>query len=273
MPIVKKQGAVARVGGQESRDAWDTASDIRMLIYGNSGTGKTTLWSAFPGPILALMGSGGNRPGELKSIDTPENSKKIKARVIESVDQIKGYLAEAEDGGYKTVVIDHGSGLQDLTLKEILGLDQLPAQKGWGMATKQQYGQSTLQCKEVFRAALNLPCHVVIVAQERSFGDESASDVIQATVGAAMTPSLTGWLNPAVDYVVQTFIRPKIIVKENQVGGKVVRTQQRGQGVEYCLRCEPHEIFQTKFRVAHRNLPSVIIDPSFDKINRIINGK
>lgn len=255
------------------RSAWELSDNIKILIYGRSGTGKTTLWATFPKPIKALICSGGINPGELKSIDTPEYRKSIDPRIIQSTDQVRSILDRVESSGAATLVLDHASGLQDLTLKEILGLEELPAQKSWGMATQQQYGQSSLMCKELFRAMLNLSCNVVIVAQERTFGDEVNSDIITPTVGAALTPSVTGWLNPACDYVVQTFIRPKMVYGKTKVGNSEIVTAKRGKGVEYCLRTEPHDVYMTKFRVPKgRFLPEVIVDPTYDKIVQLIRG-
>lgn len=245
-----------------------------MLLYGRSGTGKTTLWATFPGPILAMICSGGQQPGELLSVNTPENRSKISQVVINESTEIKEVIDYTkETGAFNTLVLDHASGLQDLILKEILGLEELPAQKSWGMASQAQYGQCSLQCKEVFRALLGVGCHVVIVAQERDFKGESESEIITPTIGAALTPSVTGWLNPACDFVVQTFIRPTVEYTTNKVGGKEITTNKRGKGVEYCLRTEPHEIYQTKFRVPKGSkLPEVIVDPSYEKIAALING-
>ena len=252
---------------------WSTTDYLKMLLYGSSGTGKTTLWATFPGPILVLLCSGGNKPGELKSVDTPEYRKKIRPVVIPSIADMKEVLREAS--GYATVVLDHASGFQDLTLREILGLEELPAQKSWGMATQQQYGASSLMCKDVFRTMLNLDCNVVIVAQERTFGEEGASEIISPTIGAALTPSVTGWLGPACDYVVQTFKRPRMERMVNKIGGKEVVTYKRGKGVEYCLRTEDHDVYQNKFRRPDgktRAMPECIVDPSYDKILKLIKG-
>lgn len=272
MPTITKQSSKpVKVKPSSNGSAWDLTDAIKMLCYGKSGSGKTTLWASFPSPILALVCSGGNHPGELRSVDTPENRKRIKAPIIKSTDEVRRYLEEA--GDYATLVLDHGSGLQDLTLKEILGLDELPAQKSWGMASQQQYGQSSLMCKELFRAMLSLPCNVVIVAQERVFNEESDSDLIAPTVGAALTPSVTGWLNPACDFVVQTYKRPIMETVTSTLQGKKVTTKRRGRGVEYCLRTEPHDIFQTKFRMPKgRTLPECIVNPDYQKILTLIKG-
>jgi hypothetical protein len=248
---------------------------IRLLLYGQSGSGKTTLWATFPGPILALICSGGNKPGELRSINTAEYRKKINPKIVKSSDQLKELLATANE--YSTVVLDHVSGLQDLTLKEILGLDELPAQKSWGLATQAQYGQSTMQCKEYLRAMLNLEGNVVIIGQERINGgkdDGLEESIMHPTVGVAVTPSLAGWLNPACDYIVQAFVRPKMVNDTIDVNGKKIPTRKRGKGVEYCVRTEKHDTFVTKFRVPKGSkLPDVIVDPTYDKILKAINGE
>lgn len=277
MPKVIRQTpkpAPPKLTSQDSRNGWDLISSLHMLVYGVSGSGKTTFASTFPDPILWLICSGGSKPGELKSIDTPANRRRITPRVINSVEEYEGELEKAE--AYATVVLDHATGFADLRLKEILGLAELPAQKGWGMATNQQYGQLSLQCKESFRSLLNLNSNVVITAQERVFGgkeDGGDPEIIRPTVGAALTPSLAGWLYPACDYVVQTFKRPKYISKSTSVGGKTVVTQQRGKGVEYCVRTGPHDIYTTKFRLPKgQELPDCLVDASYDKVMALING-
>lgn len=275
-PIVNKQRpTVGAPKPKASESAWDLASNVRLLIYGQSGSGKTTFCSTFPDPILWLICSGGNRPGELRSIDTPENRKRITPRIVTDTAELRAMIADHE--AFRTVVLDHASGLADLTLKEILGLDELPAQKTWGLAQQQQYGQQALKLKEMFRALLNLPRHVAIIAQERTFGggeEAGGSDILKPTVGAALTPSVTGWLNPACDFVVQAFKRARMERRVNKVGTKEIETWVRGKGVEYCIRTEPHDTYTTKFRLPKgRELPECIVDPDFDKLKQLIDGE
>lgn len=253
----------------------DVDDYVKMLVYGRSGTGKTTLWATFPGPILVMICSGGQRPGELKSINTAEYRGKIQQVVIQSTQEIPEVLDHVKrTGKYQTVVQDHASGLQDLTLKEILGLEELPAQKSWGMASQQQYGQSSLMCKEILRAILSLDTNVVIVAQEREFKAEGDSELINPTIGAALTPSVVGWLNPACDYIVHTFLQPKMVESKQTIGKQTSIIRTRGKGVEYCLRTGPHDVYQTKFRVPKgHTLPDAIEDPSYDKILKAIRGE
>lgn len=286
-PVITKQTATTRSQTPISKqtdpefvgDVWGSIDTIRMLLYGESGSGKTCFWATFPGPILAIICSGGNKPGELRSINKPEFRKKITPRVVNTSDEFRQALEEAE--GYATTVLDHSTGFADLLLREILGVPEIPLAKykkagkgeSWSTVTQQQYGELALKCKEAFRDLLNLPGNIVLVAQQRTFGvseDGKASEDIRPTVGAALTPSVTGWLNPACDYVVQMFKRPK--TEEKTMVG-VTRKVKTG-GVEYCLRTEPHDVFMTKFRlpVGHP-LPPYIVNPSYEKMMAVINGE
>ncbi len=295
MPLVNRQSpvskpttlskpkAVGKPGGsiidQIKPIGFDDDDGIKMLVYGKSGTGKTTFVATFDGPILWIVCSGSDKPGELRSVDTPEYRKKIKQVTLTNSTDLRVLIDYVKASGlFKTVVLDHATGLADLILKEILGLTELPAQKAWGLASQQQYGQLALQCKEMFRALLNLQTNVVIIAQERQFGgkdDGSESELITPTVGAALTPSVTGWLNPACDYVVQTYIRPKMTYTERKLpNGQTVKTSSREKGVEYCLRTEAHDIFLTKFRIPRgKVLPECITDPTWTKVKKLIKGE
>lgn len=254
-------------------DGWGASAGVRILVYGRSGTGKTTFCSTMPGKLLWLLCSGGNKPGELKSIDTPENRKRITPRIIKDTDQMRE-LIDGSLGTYDGYVLDHATGFADLILKEILGLKEVPVQKGWGTASQQQYGTQSLQCKTWFRELLNLPGNVAVIAHEKSFGGEGDNSLVIPTVGAALTPSVTGWLNGACDYVVQTFIRTKMEEVTALIGGKPKTTLKATKQREYCLRTEPHDVFQTKFRIPRgRELPECIVDPTFDKMMAIIRGE
>ena len=280
MPVVnkvKKSVTKSKSGSVMDRIqpiGFDADEGISINLYGRSGTGKTTLWGSFPKPILAIIASGGKNPGELRSLDTPENRKSIFQVVLKNSREIIEITeALAEGSKYKTIVIDHVSGLQDRVLAEILDLDEIPAQKSWGLASQQQYGQCTLQCKELLRKILDLKMHRVLVAQERDFNTEGDSDLLLPYVASALSPSLVGWLNPACDYICNTFIRPKMVEVEAKIGGKTKKIQKQTDQVEYCLRTGADSVYTTKFRQPKgKQLPKVIVDPTFDKLFKLING-
>lgn len=267
--ITKKMGGIADL--IKPMDFEDEG--LKINVYGRSATGKTTFWSTFPKPILCLKCSGG---GELRSINTKENRKVIRQVDITESGLIREVVEhQKEEKTFGTVVLDHASGLNDLVLKEILDLEELPAQKSWGMATQQQYGQASLQMKELIRAVLGLKCNVVIVAQERDFNtDSDAAEHLMPYVASALTPSVVGWLNPAVDYIVRTFIREqtKSVTSAMKSGKSVTMTKATGK-YEYCMKTGPDPVYTTKFRRPMGvPLPDVIVNPTYDKLMEIIEG-
>jgi hypothetical protein len=222
-----------------------------------------------------MICSGGTNPGELRSIDTIENRGQIDAINIESSTEVTEVINSINKGQskYATIVLDHASGLQDLILKEILGLEVIPVQKTWGLARMQDYGQCTVQTKELLRSIISCPLNIAIVAQEREFNNDGDTSIIAPTVGAGLMPQLCGWLNTAVDYIVNTFIRQKIVMKETRTGGKIQKVPMRSKEVEYCLRTAPDPVYTTKFRLPKGALlPTEIVDPDYSKVIETIRG-
>lgn len=259
----------------------DDDGGIKLMLYGRSGTGKTTLWGTFPGRTLAIICSGSDQPGELRSIDTVANRKRIEQVVLKTADELAEVVEYLKDKSetYQNVILDHVTGYYDLIFRGVLGIDGPVVQKKFGQATLQQYGEMSTYFKSNVRPLLGLPQNVVLIAQERTFGasEEEAAvqmgeDAIKPTVGAALSASLTGWLNTAVDYLAQTFIREQVKKKRTKVSGEIIETSEKTGKVEYCLRVGASSTFQTKFRVPGGVSQNVVVNPTYDTIMALIRG-
>ncbi len=273
---IKKKGVTRRRHtGVDDLMVDMTFEGFSLCLYGKSGTGKTTFWSTFPGPILAIICSGKKKLREMWSIGRAEmRKKKITPLVINKSEDMKRIIDHAQQNTYGTIVLDHASSLQDKILAEILGLDKLPEQNSWGLASREEYAQCSLQTREYLRAVMDLPGKIVIVAQERNFNEDNDTDLIMPTVAAGLMPSVTGWLNPACDYICQTFIRQSYTEKKITVGSKKVIRKVPNDGVEFCLRTAPHSVYTTKFCVPKGSpLPNEIVDPDYTKFSKLINGE
>jgi len=258
---------------------------LKMVVYGRSASGKTSFCATIPGKLLWIICSGGNAAGELRSL-SPEQKKRITPIKLENSDQLLQLNKElSTDTFYDGVVLDHASDFQDMALAESLGIDELPAQKDWEMATRDDYAARGLTVKTCLRGLLNLvEKDVVIVAQEGEFDVDQVDDesLIQPSIGAALGKSIVTWLNPAADQIVETFIQPKMkrvpvtsVRKKKKANAtqkyKLVRD---GKKVEYCLRTAPDPLYTTKFRVPKGyEKPEYIVDPDYDKLMEVINGK
>lgn len=249
---------------------------INMSLYGKSGTGKTTLWSTFPGKILAIIASGGSSPGELRSVNIEENQGKIDQIIIESSTDIKELVEyQRETGAYETIVLDHATGLREIILREIKGLDEAPVQLSWGLATQQDWGQIGEIWKKYVRSLISLECNTVIVSHEQEYNTDVESQNAMITpppvVGSALGKSCMKWLDGACDYIGQTCIRPESIEQTITVAGKSIKKQKLTGKMEYCLRVGPNELYTTKFRIPKGSeLPDVIVDPDYSKIKELI---
>lgn len=250
-------------------------SPFSLGIFGEPASGKTTLWSTFPKPILALFCSGGlKNPGELKSLSRKEKEG-ITAMVVDSSEQVVKVLeALAEDTeGYQTVVIDHLSAMSDLFLGEIIGYRprvQKRAKQAAGEApeiTQAQWGQLTQLIKDYLRDFIELPVNSVIVSQQRIFEPPEDSDVGVAKVGPAVTPSVAGWLTATLDYSIQTFVRAKMEEYITTIRGKDKKKYRRTDELEFCCYLPLCEERMTKFRKPRgTKLEPVMVDPTYDKL-------
>lgn len=254
---------------------------IKLLLYGESNTGKTTFWSTFKEKILAItVKTGKGEPEEFRSIRTAENRKRISTFAIEHSSELPELLDRIGDD-YETVVLDHVSGFQDLVLKEILGLDEIPEQKNWGLAQQQDYGECTLMCKVLLRRMLNHPKNVVFIAHQRVFGnEEGGSSELPMMIGAELMPKLARWLNGQVSYIGQMFRRQKEVIKKvtKKKNGKLITKERRlpGKGTDYCLRIgDESHVYMTKFRKPRQygSVPDLIVDPDYNKLLKLIKEK
>lgn len=295
-PQVTKQSPVSTkpkpkpkmpVGNPDSDDPWErlgsesTETDfMKMLIFGGSGTGKTRTASTFPGPILWIICSGIRKSGELLSLSKKTREKITPIRVRNTEEVLKLCEGQAQTGRFTTVVLDHASGLQDYSMREILNIPEMPAQLSFGIASREQWNESNGQCKEILRTLLNLDCHGVVLAQERDFNDKLGTghaDSLNPAIGAGLTPGLATWLAPTCDYVCQTYRRAEMIATTQTVGEgddaiESVIEVPTGK-IQYCARVGPSDTVMTKFRVPEETeLPDFIINPSYDKFMRLING-
>lgn len=287
--------SLTQISEPEGQAVWDmmTGGDS-FLVYGRTGTGKTRFAGTFPGRIRWFICSGSEEPGELKSIDTPENQERVVPKVIETMDTLNKELDYKNKNKYDVWVLDHLTAVADVVLAEIMGVHprEIPPQKGWKYASKEQYQEQSLKMKKIIRSFLNLGGKRIILGQEKVFrkkinSDEDGDsvsydpdDVIQPAIGIAVGEAVCNFASTACDYVVQTFKRRKMISKDVRVkrNGKVViekrLVQYNGPNpIEFCMRTEPHEIYMTKFRIPPKEsakLPDVIVDPSYAKVMKVI---
>lgn len=234
-------------------------SMMAVLVYGRSGTGKTTFSSTFPKPLLLL-------DVREKGTDSVANVPGIDVAHIEKWQDfidVYWYLSRGNHK-YKTVVVDQVTQLQDLAI--------LQAMKDDGKAetdaiSKRTWGQAAGLMKTWilnFRDLIDQNMHVVFLAHDRATaGDEDAEDQIDPTVGARVMPSVASFLYGAVKVIGNSFVKEAFAIEN----------KRKVRSVQYAMRIGPHSVYVTKTRSpVGITAPEVIVNPTFQKVMSIMNG-
>jgi hypothetical protein len=239
-----------------------------FVLYGRSGTGKTTLAATWPKPILLLDVKD---VGDDSISDVP-NLKVMDINTVDDMETAYWFLYNKTKQTYKTVIIDTVSQLQQLFVQKISKAGDKAGQ--WGTMTMRNWGDCAMQMKAWITRFRDLPVDVVFIAQDRVFGssdeDDADTSIIQPEVGPALSPSIAKHLNASVHVIGNTFIRKRKL--KLPLGSKGKAKQK--EVTEFCLRMAPDPTYVTKIRKPKSQaFPGVLVNPSYDIIKDIIKGE
>lgn len=244
------------------------------VLYGRSGTGKTTLAASWPTPILYLdiKDEGTDSIADVEGIDVKEIADS------EELDEVLLWLIR-NPKKYKTVILDTMSQLQEIVVEEVAeaAKKKLKGKRAgdFGTLTKQDWGTVSSRLKSWIIDFRDLPMETVFIAQDRTFNldDEGAdenAEQLAPEVGPRLMPSVASVLNAAVSVIGNTFIRVRHVKKPDpKREGKFKMVEKK----EYCLRLGPSAIYVTKVRKPKEHIaPDFIVDPSYEDIIAVIQG-
>lgn len=253
------------------RNPGEKSKGRSWAFYGAAGTGKSTLASTFPGPVLFL-------DCKDDGDDSYIGVKGAKVLDITSTDEFENaywWLVE-NPGEYKTVVVDTVTQLQQIKVEELYTgkkakRGSTKAAGDWGSMTKQDWGEVSAWMKMWITNFRDLEVEVIFLAQDRVFNvsDEDDSEIgeINPEVGPRLSPAVKSHLCSAVSVVGYTFIRSQ----QKEIGiGKKKKTKEV---TEFCIRLGPSASYITKFRKPREiSLPDFLVDPTYESILETIEG-
>lgn len=280
-----------KVAGQVAKDSLLSravdVSDLDMpdpsiLMYGGNRVGKTTIASKFDKPTLFITFEP-TESGGIESIRKEKGVKVLQYGVhFKDCNEAVGIAHELEGNhGFKWVVIDSATSLQDKVLTEILGPNRNPTTLSWGTVDSGEYRMRSERVREILRPFLALKMGRIILAKERDHNPPKEERVNEKTgktqpdmrpkfirglqqesfVAADLGGATAGWLQDACDCICRLSVDKEVVVEKRVVNGKTVETEnETGRYVRY-LRMTYHPNFAAGIRCATpSNVPDFLVD-------------
>jgi hypothetical protein len=238
----------------------DQREVVKILYYGDAGSGKTTAMSSAAnlGPVLYIDAESGLKRGPLARLGIPTDQiqphQQITFEALETLYfEVKGML-EDDPAAISAVVLDSVTEIQKILLENIIGKAVSKA-AGRGMdrdpfmIDRADWGVVTEQMRRLTRRFRDLPCHVAFGALPKREVDDDGS----VTYSPALTPAFQTDLMGYVDVIIHTEVR--------EIGGKEFHVGT----------CKPVGKYTGKDRFGI--LPQTLVDPTLDRVVAYVNGE
>ncbi len=213
-----------------------TEEYVKLVLYGQNRVGKTTLACQAPKPLL-LVAFEPDRTGGAVSVKKVPGVKLLRLQSTEKAVRLAREIAQGapcdlpgEWNGrlYQSLVVDSATSLQDVVLKELMDLPDVPVQLNWGLVSEDGYRERSEKTKEVLRAFTDLPCHVIFTAKERDHtpntGNRRSKLITRETMESFFATDLggqtAGWLQDSCGYIARLYIAMETVTRKVAIPGK-----------------------------------------------------
>lgn len=243
-----------------------------VLIYGLNRIGKTTLACQWQKPLALisfepnpLSGGGAVSVAKVEGVThyvvIPSTARDLfaglKITPLVGIEEALQLCVELRDSGFKSVVLDGATSIQDVCLTELMNLPELPSQlrvaqtKGdtsWGVVPDGVYQERSAKSKEVLRKFLNLPQSVIITAKERDHNPPKDDKgwvqrnkltrglTLESFIAADLGQATAEWLMDACDCICRLYLAKETKTQTFKVGvEEIVQEVETGREVRRLL--------------------------------------
>lgn len=184
-----------------------TSHKIKALIYGDSGTGKTTFGATAPNVIFA------NAEAGLLSVWN-KRIPYVEIKTLKDLQDLYLYLAKWEHK-YETVVIDSISEINDIIKSEL-------ETKRWRPLQIQDWGEIAKKIEDILRKFRWLDMHVIMIAQENIERDDQKIVKYTPALNGKSATKIAYFMDivwyievlPTGEHVINTQPSPKYLTKD-----------------------------------------------------------
>ncbi len=132
----------------------EVQTKVKMLIYGQAGTGKTTLALSAPKPLLFDFDNGINRTTYEHRTDTVQ---------VSSWEMVEDVFAKEDLSGYETLIFDTGGKLLDYMTEYIIRKNSKMGRSS-GQLTMQGFGERKQMFRQLCKKIMLMNKHLIFVA-------------------------------------------------------------------------------------------------------------
>lgn len=136
-----------------------------MLLYGESGSGKTSMAATFPDPLFIDLDNGMRSVAGKNLLRYPPDPEQV-IQDYDEIEQVRQQILtmlKAGNAPFKTVVIDGLNDMRERITRKILS--EYSAERAYDdQLTLQDYGKLKRETLKVFYDFFELPCNVVFIA-------------------------------------------------------------------------------------------------------------
>lgn len=186
----------------------DVTPHVKVLVYGENGSGKTRFAATAPRCLIIDITEQGTRSA------TGSGARKIEVDTWDDVGHLYWLLASGKTK-FESVALDTITGLQGLAMAKVLDDAEArdPARES-RMPDKRTYGRAGELMRGMLFAFRNLPMHVIFTAQERQIKDDDTGEIIM--LAPDLPASSRGAATSAVSIL--GYMKPKGVAVRNKAG-------------------------------------------------------
>lgn len=212
---------------------------MKLLIYGQSGSGKTVFSTGAPKPLVLDFDGKVSSAASYYAANNPERLKEISYENLTDIpgqkrpfrrfkEILQGLQKDAAEGKLKheTVILDSLTLFLDAFMADIMA-ENPGVKRPNNVPALQDYQILNIQFKDVMSALLGLPCHIVVVGH-------ITSETNQETGRIFWKPLVPGKLADRLPQIFTEVYRSYVVTKD----GQAQHLMQTGSDGEYVCRTQ-----------------------------------